>query len=218
MAAFAKVLSLSIAGKTLDSRSAVQLVKKTRQSPNIPREEVYSIHDHNHRLAAWAAATAARASRLCRFTVEQGFAILEQSGFTPNFSSLEHLPEPGEIDALHKRWRGVVISAARTQGLGFSHGVAAKLINCYLKVRFVCANLESSPKVAALHPPIDDLLLKSLARDNVGGLGHEWETLRVARWSKFDSETYQKAIDCIRMALPHSAPLWLIESYWKVYR
>ena len=193
-------------------------VEKPRQSPNIPIEEVYSIHEHNHRLAAWAAATAARASRLCRFTVEQGFAILEQSGFNPSFSSLEDLPEPSEIDAFHKRWRGAAVSAAKARGLRFSHGVAAKLINCYLKVRFVCANLESSPKVSALHPPIDDLLLKSLACNNVGGLGRKWETLRVARWSKVDSETYQEAIDCIRMALPNNAPLWLIESYWKAYR
>lgn len=180
--------------------------------------EAYSIQQHNHRLAGWAAATAARASRLCRFTVQEGFAILEASGFNAGFSSANSLPIPSRVDTVHKHWRDLVIAAAKQEKLQFSHGVAAKLINCYLKVRFVCANLEANPKVSALHPPIDDLLLKSLAENNVGGLRDDWKRLRSARWSKFDSDTYQEAIDCVRRALPEGKPLWLIESFWKACR
>lgn len=178
----------------------------------------YTIDEHNHRLAAWAAATAARASCLCRFPVGKGFAILEEGGFTSTFSSLENLPDPSKFDLVHKEWREIVIEKAENQKVKFSHGVAAKLINCYLKVRFVCANLEHSPKVAALHPPIDDLLLKSLADNDVGGLKKEWKRLRASRWSKFDSDTYQNAINCIREILPEPEPLWRIESYWTAYR
>lgn len=37
----------------------------------------YSIEEHKQRLAAWAAASAAIVSPLCRFTIEKGKAILD---------------------------------------------------------------------------------------------------------------------------------------------
>ena len=48
----------------------------------------YTIEEHHHRFAAWAASSSASASPLCRFKVSAGVAILEKSGFIPSFSVL----------------------------------------------------------------------------------------------------------------------------------
>ena len=174
----------------------------------------YTIDEHQHRFSAWAAATAASASPLCRFKVPQGVAILEACGFNPAFSSVDHLPNPTAIDATHLQWRNRVVAAATAQDLTFSHGVAAKLINVYLKARFVCAGCHEHERVKCLHPPIDSELLKGLAKENVRGFARQWRKFNQARWSKFDSGQYQTVIDLVRVCLP-GQPLWKIEEYWK---
>lgn len=173
----------------------------------------YSIAEHNHRFAAWAAATAARASKLCRFNVKQGVNILEGSGFTADFS-VDHLPIPALTDQSHRQWRKTVIDVAQAQGLDFTHGVAAKLINCYLKGRFVCAGYHEHERVQPLHPPIDSVLLKGLAARNVGGYSDDWQRFDAWRWSKYSSEQYEDVLALIRQAMP-AGPLWKIELYWQ---
>jgi hypothetical protein len=49
-----------------------------------------------------------------------------------------------------------------TARLRFTHGIAAKLVNVYLKSVFVCGGRHDHPRVRALHPPIDSLLLDAL--------------------------------------------------------
>lgn len=176
---------------------------------------LYTIEEHQHRFAAWAASTAAAASKLCRFKVYQGIEILEDCGFNASFASPVNLPIPADIDATHRHWREAVIAAARDRGLPYTHGVAAKLINCYLKVRFVCGGHYDNERVKCLHPPIDEVLLKSLAVDNFGDKGKEWRKFRMSRWSRFDSATYERVIAHIRNTLPTDAPLWKIEEHWR---
>lgn len=178
----------------------------------------YTIEDHNHRLAAWAASSAASASRLCRFTVHEGVAILEACGFVAAFSSPEQLPLAADLAAKHREWRDEVIAAAANQGLIFSHGIAAKLINSYLKVRFVCGGHHANTRVQMLHPPIDALLLKELAAVDFGGNARLWRKFHRARWSKFDSATYEDVIALIRSSLPPGEPLWKVEEHWQGYQ
>jgi hypothetical protein len=93
--------------------------------------------------------------------------------------------------------------------------VAAKLINCYLKVRFVCAEHNNDNRVGSLHPPIDAVLLKELARIDFCGRAKEWRKFKRAGWSKFDSSTYEDLINLIRRSLPRGTPLWQIEKHWQ---
>jgi len=174
----------------------------------------YEIERHKHIVAAWSAATGARASKLCRFKVQQGVAILQTCGFDTSFAMPNHLPEPTQLDATHQAWREAVIRAAKQQGLNFTHGVAAKLINCYLKVRFVCGGHHEHERVQCLHPPIDAVLLRGLTTKDVGGFKKEWRRFHSLAWSKFDSATYQSVIDLIRDVMPAGEPLWKIEEHW----
>lgn len=170
----------------------------------------YSIHEHSHRFAAWAAATGASASPRCRFRVEDGKAILEAAGFDAQLCRPSQLPKPHQIDRVHAGWSKRVIAEAKKRKLKFTHGIAAKLINLYLKARFTCGGHADHPNVAALHPPIDSLLLKELNR-----------TLPSAQrlptnWSTFDAESYQTAIHALRLHVSNQ-PLWTAEALWQGY-
>jgi len=169
----------------------------------------YSSVRYQHLFGAWAAGRAASVKG-CRFKVSVGRAILEAVGFTPNFSQPEQLPAPAELDRLHRDWRTAAVAGATRKGLTFTHGVAANLINVYLKCRF--AGHYGNERVAALHPPIDDELLKALINRNVGGLTKDWRRVRRWRWSKFTSEQYECVIALIRQSLK-DGPLWSIEEY-----
>lgn len=178
----------------------------------------YTIEDHKHRLAAWDAASSASASPVCRFKVQHGVQILEACGFDVSFASPDQLPPPPALDKTHNEWRKAIIAAAKRENLAFSHGIAAKLINCYLKTRFVCGGHHDHNRVKCLHPPIDEVLLKELARRDVGGFRKDWQDFRQRRWSKYDSKTYQTVIGRIRQSLAPEAPLWMIEEYWQGHR
>ena len=178
----------------------------------------YTIEEHQHRFAAWAASGAASRSPLCRFKVQLGFAILEASGFTPAFFKPSQLPTPDCVDVMHRRWRKAVIEAAKTVGLNFNDGIAAKLINVYLKTRFVCGGHHNDERVKCLHPPIEEVLLQELAAKDFGGHAKQWRKFRQARWSKFDSVAYEDVIALIRKSLPLNAPLWKIEEHFKGYQ
>jgi hypothetical protein len=121
--------------------------------------------------------------------------------------SPERLPLPQNIDDEHRRWRYAVIAAARTQEITFTHGVAAKLINIYLKAGFVCGGHHLNDSVRALHPPIDRALLKELALRNFGGVRRFWNESMNIGWSKFDSDQYENVISKIRVVMGGSA-LW----------
>jgi len=172
----------------------------------------YTIFDHKHRFASWTAATAARQG--CRFKVETGRSIIEQSGLNLLLSSPDNLPLPEDIDNAHREWRESVIQVASTLNLIFSHGVAAKLINIYLKTAFVCGGFHEDVRVKALHPPIDRLLLGELARKNVGGISKHWDSAQKIGWSNYDSDTYELVIGLIRRIMGDDH-LWKIEEYWQ---
>ena len=176
----------------------------------------YTIEEHIHRSAVWGAATSARASRNCRFAVNVGKEILEKSGFKSSFS-LADLPSPEDLDSTHYEWRKTVLKNANKIGVsGFTHGVAAKLINCYLKGRFISGGYYAEKKVEALHPPIDAVLIAGLVNADPEKVKHqsEWIKYRYTRWSNLDSKEYQEIIDLVRKTMD-GKPLWMIEEYWQ---
>jgi hypothetical protein len=175
----------------------------------------YNIHKHSHIFAAWAAARAASSSKVCRFKVESGRTLLESTGLNDSaLQTPQELPVPEELDSQHQTWRETMVAKAKDHGLAtFTHGIAAKLINVYLKSRFVCGGFSDHAKVRCLHPPIDSVLLKNLARNNVGGRTSIWRNAQKKGWSNFDSKDYQGVIDSLRQAFT-GHPLWQTEQYW----
>jgi hypothetical protein len=178
----------------------------------------YSIDEHRHRFACWAASRAASVKG-CRFSVEHGRAILDVV-MRSVASDPKNLPELSNFDGEHAQWRTIVISEAKTLCLPFTHGIAAKLINVYLKAMFVCGGHDNHERVSGLHPPIDAVLLKELEEKKFGGpeLAHYWGQARKIRWSKLDSGQYQAVIQNLRRANGSDVNLWKIEEYWRGYQ
>ena len=203
--------------------------------------------EYQFRFASWCASTATRTSRNCRFTAEVGQSIIRE---TPSLFGLrlgwENLPNPKYFDDWHCKEREKVISKSK-EILGpdskakFTHGVAAKLINVYMKSLFLASIQEniSDQNIAkrnAIHPPIDRVLgieLLKMGRNpsTLSNSNNEqatrirdkrstWSMLygyRSIGWSNFDSEQYQKVIEAIRYVTKHEG-LWTIEEYWTGYQ
>ncbi|EGQ8059299.1 hypothetical protein ORN63_000891 [Vibrio parahaemolyticus] len=173
----------------------------------------YTITEHKHRFSAWAASRASSVKET-RFTVKQGKQLIESIGLDTLVDNPDKLPARVDIDKQHRLWREQLIAEASKIGLTFTHGVAAKLINMYLKSALVCGGYDSHVKVVDLHPPIDAVLLNALCRSNIGGLKFRWKEAELARWSKFSSDQYEQVIQSIREVMGSRA-LWEIEEFWK---
>lgn len=176
----------------------------------------YTIDEHKHRLSAWAAGRAASVKG-CRFTVEQAKLIIETANLKRLLSGVDVLPSQDHLDLAHCEWRQSVIKAAEQHDLAFTHGVAAKLINVYLKAGIVCGGHHNDERVKALHPPIDSVLLDELYNRNIGNLKKAWRDARSIRWSNFNSDQYETIISNIRLAIGSNA-LWEVEQFWQGYQ
>ena len=99
-----------------------------------------------------------------------------------------------------------------------THGIAARLLNIYLKAAFVCGGEHDHPRVRAVHPPIDRILLDGLASSSEVKSRGDWKWRSFHPWTELTSERYEELIDCIRAALPRDEPLWRIEEYWRGYQ
>lgn len=181
----------------------------------------YDIETHKHTFAVWAASRAASV-RSCPFTVQYGKALLEGCGFDRDFATPERLPTATHIDKRHRKWRDLMIAYAADsmpskRGGALTHGVAAKLINCYLKARFVCGGHHAHERVTCLHPPIDGQILRRFSKSIANNRPREAAKLGQARWSALTSDQYEELIKIIRTRCG-GEPLWKIEVHWPGYQ
>jgi hypothetical protein len=176
----------------------------------------YNIIEHVHRFAAWAASRAAMAARIQGFTVQQGNAIIKAAELPSLLGGPDKLPKIEDMDAKHKEWRIKVKREAKRKGLDFSHGVAAKLINVYLKAGLVTVANCNNARIGALHPPIDSVLLEKLESCETDP--DREESWTETPWSKLSSKKYEALICRIRGKLGNDQPLWAIEKYWVGHR
>jgi len=179
----------------------------------------YSLHDHKHRFSAWAASTAARASRKkCHFSVEEGKKILESVDIEESIQRIPKIETQGKFDEWHIDICNHLILKAKSHSIqGFTFGVAAKLLNCYLKSYFI----DYLDELKFIHPPIDRLLLKKLADNNIGEIEGFWRDKEKKGWSNFEEKDYSEVIKNIKETLnkiDDSSSLWKIEYYWVGYQ
>ena len=174
----------------------------------------YTIDIHRHRFAAWAAGRAASV-KACRITVEKARNLIERAELDKLLKGPDSLPSPSDIDEDHTNWRMAIRDNAQRHydNLPVTHGIAAKLINVYLKAAFVCGGHHEHEHVCALHPPIDSLLLSKMSDEKIDGR-KDWGKVP---WSSLDSSQYQELVGAIRQAAAGRA-LWKIEEYWIGYR
>lgn len=180
---------------------------------------MYDIDEHRHRLAVWAASRASTVKG-CRYDSKQGEWLINSLGLSDFCREINRMPTRSDFDAWHRdlRFKCVKDLAKNPKlELPFTHGLAAKLINMYIKIAFVCGAGASTDASAYVHPPIDRILLKTLALQNVGGKRDFWKARYQHGWSKFGSDEYESVIENIK-AVMGTRPLWAIEEYWSASR
>lgn len=174
----------------------------------------YTIEEHKHILSTWAAATAASSSPKSRFKVETAKKVLEDLNIQELIKEIPQIKSSEAFDAWHDIQCSALVRIAKEEIKGFSYGVAAKLLNCYLKVYF----LDQLNRFSFIHPPIDRPLLGNLEKMDIGSKKKEWKKYKSKGWSNFSREDYKQVIAFIKEALQHEfkdeKSLWKIEYYW----
>jgi hypothetical protein len=176
------------------------------------RVAAYTLFTHRHRFAAWAAARAAQRG----FTsVEKLMEALEGCGVVEFASRVgKRRVSEAEYDAEHARWcERIMAHLKRRRVKNVTFGRAAKLVAVYLKTMIVIGPDGSSPIAGVLHPPIDRILLRSLARDPEvpRPIRREWARLN---WTTLDKRGYSRLIRQLRDCLGKGKPLWHLERHW----
>ena len=143
----------------------------------------YNSDLHKHIISTWAASTAASQITF-RFSVECGMKLIllgangsfiDEQTFTNFIKEIKNFKSQKEYDS----WHYSVIENMRKKSddlqlllekhnknyEDYSYGIAAKLLNCYLKVFFL--EYFGKEKFADfIHPPIDRLLLLALQEED----------------------------------------------------
>lgn len=188
----------------------------------------YTLKEHKHRLAYWAASNAAH-RHTKGLNIENGKKLIEKINLHTYIDSPDTLPQ--DLDKAHAKWRNVLVQFSEELHCsykvkikkdeeivynGISHGTAAKLINVYLKVILTCGGYENHEKVKQLHPPIDSLLLESLLDSEYKEILKKGEINKNTRWTKLTSDKYENIIKIIKdIQKKNNEPLWMIEKYWR---
>ncbi len=188
----------------------------------------YHPAEHRFRFAAWAASTAASASPKCRFPVELGRNLLRETPLRWLCLGEHWLPETREeFDHRHELWCEQVEDLGRNlMGTKFSYGIAAKLVNCYLKALFLQSMIGTLPseiqggklnysnrRARFIHPPIDRLLMNEAMKRSLQEVTKDkWRKLIEKGWSSFCKTNYDEAIQLCRELVGEEVAL--IEACW----
>ena len=188
-------------------------------------------------LAAWAAAKAAQMGTGIWLTNDEVYEILEATGFYEIAEKgAEGLPDPNDFDAQHFDWCKKVLEevrkvAKRRGGENWKHGRAAKLINIFLKTVMLCKYKippaeKKKAKWFAVHPPIDNVVLRGMQNAGIGYL-ELWGYLPGGANKfdnggafKFEYKHYREVICMILRNLRECGyedplPLWKNERFFK---
>jgi len=175
----------------------------------------YSLGEHRHRFACWAAARAASRKLAGGSNRAMRIALEESSLPALLLGPQQAWPQSAaEYDRAHSRWCGDVVSSLHGQGVETAtYGRAAKLVAVYVKAMIVCGGGAESALGEVAHPPIDRLLLQALAKQPrfPAELRQEW---RRTSWTTLDVDGYDEVILSLREAGLDYQGFWRVERWW----
>ena len=103
----------------------------------------------------------------------------------------------------------------------YTYGIAAKILNCYLKVFFL--EFFGNKKFADfIHPPVDALLLETLKKEDKELFTFNSQIFKnigaqkIPKWTKIDENEYKGVISLMKkfVSSKNQNGLWKIESFW----
>jgi hypothetical protein len=171
----------------------------------------YTIEEHRHRFAAWAAARAAQRGFRTVAVLRDALEVTELRDFLSRSRSRDI--GKAEFDALHREWcRAICDYLTSRSPTGVSFGRAAKLVAVYLKTIVIMGEHWDSSLGRNAHPPIDRRLLKELRKQvQDKGLRRAWAAMN---WTQLKEAEYYALVQQLReLVLP--APFWTLEKHWQ---
>tara|TARA_B100000965_G_C19388722_1_gene667978 strand:- start:98 stop:727 length:630 start_codon:yes stop_codon:yes gene_type:complete len=200
----------------------------------------YSLDFHKHTLSKWAACRAASQSKNFKFSVELGseLLILGKKGFQVSnqdfidyIKQIENFNSQDDFDSWHHQTITNMTSGSnKVENLlninnkslnNYTYGIAAKILNCYLKVFFL-ESFGNQEFADFIHPPVDAILLKALKKEdkklfnfknpiftNIG-------VQKIPTWTRITEDEYKEIIKLMKEFVfsKNQNGLWKIESFW----
>ena len=208
----------------------------------------YSYDTHKHILACWGAASAASQSTLFKFSVEHGKQLIllakdgthsSETSFVAFIKSIENCSSQDDFDEWHSNaienmlgGKGVdavfekinVEKPKKSSKLNrqyYSYGIAAKLMNCYLKI-FHLSSFGHAQYGKYIHPPVDAILLKKLLEVESDLFSFQFKKSSmyhdgsIPKWTSLDGHEYAMVISKIQTFIREqdAGGLWKIEFAW----
>ena len=182
----------------------------------------YNLDFHKHILSKWAASRAASQSKGFKFSVELGSKLLlfgkkgsqaSDQEFIDYIKQIENFNSQDDYDSWHHQT--IVNMTSYTDELkqlldkhnksfnNYTYGIAAKILNCYLKVFFL-ESFGNQKFADFIHPPVDAILLKALRKEdkklfnfknsvftNIG-------VLKIPTWTRINENEYKEIIKLMK--------------------
>ncbi|MDQ6995340.1 MAG: hypothetical protein Q9M18_07070 [Mariprofundaceae bacterium] len=179
----------------------------------------FTYEQYRHDFASWSAARAAQRG-FEGATVGVLKQAIEDVGLDVfvNTASNYEMTEAA-FDVQHQQWctkiRAFLLAKDVVKA---TYGLAAKLVNVYLKSAVILGERGKSQLASVIHPPIDGLLLKAIAKNGKkDGISPELRKLCVdSRWTRFDGNAYRGLIVAMKAEKLHKPHFWMLERYWPV--
>lgn len=165
---------------------------------------IYNFNEHRHNYAVWTAARAVQRNFTTTATIR---AAIEQTGLRA-FAEDNGEYDQQSYDQYHRLWSSQLLASFDKNSIKTAtYGRTAKIISIYLKTSVVLVNKGICKKSAVIHPPIDRILLQSIARNIIG-----FKDLSAHKWTIMNEEQYWLLVERLRKANFHFN--WQLEAHW----
>lgn len=164
----------------------------------------YTFEEHVHNYAVWTSARAVSRDFTTTANIKKAVESSGLRSFVNNPQSISSL----ELDIHHKIWANQLIEFLHfVVGEKATYGRAAKIISIYLKTSVILCNRGVCDRSEVIHPPIDAILLNSIAKKR------NMPELTKERWTQLDEESYWRLVTKLRAAIGSFD--WRLEYFWK---
>ena len=200
----------------------------------------YNLDLHKHILSRWAASRAASQSKDFKFKVKLGseLLLLGEKGSTTNvekfieyIKQIKHFNTQDDFDSWHDQTiKNMRSNSNKLKELldehnklqkHYTYGIAAKILNCYLKVFFL-EFFGHQEFADFIHPPVDALLLEALKKEDKELFTFDSQLFKnigvqkIPKWTKINGDEYKEVISLMKkfVSSKDQNGLWKIESFW----
>ena len=200
----------------------------------------YNLDFHKHILSKWAASRAASQSKGFKFSVELGSKLLllgkkgsqaSDQEFIDYIKQIENFNSQDDYDSWHHQT--ILNMTSYTDELkqlldkhnksfnNYTYGIAAKILNCYLKVFFL-ESFHNQKFADFIHPPVDAILLKALRKEDEKLFNFKNSVFtnigvqKIPTWTRINENEYKMIIKLMKefVSSKNQNGLWKIESFW----